>query len=209
MGRPVHLDERVLSTRGLTRTDKEAALDLLGPAIAEVPVYRWLLGEDLDHDVARWYAEVMFSSHVDGGISGTFDDAGLLCGIMVTTHPDRSENSLGDDLRARSVDIIRSIPGFVRRYQELQDNDALSTPAGRFIGITFGAVEPHTRKSGLLGALLDPVFARADSESIPVVARTADPALLEVYQRKFGAVIHGEFTVSDGPTVAIVRRDPR
>ncbi|MGP3706028.1 GNAT family N-acetyltransferase [Gordonia paraffinivorans] len=193
--------------RRLSASDRDAALDLLEGGLQEVPVYRWLLGEDASVDVFRWYGELLFVEHLSG-LRGIFDESGALVALIaVNTNADEAGRA-DDDLRERSKRYITTIAGFAQRFRELKEKSAATAVKEDAIRVIFALVHPDHRRNGTLSTLVEPVIERGRREGLPITASSSDPALKELYRRKWGGQICAEFTLTDGPTVWVQRLDP-
>ncbi len=187
--------------------DKDTALGLLERGLREVPVYRWLLGEDASADTYRWYGELLFTETFHG-LRGLFDDSGSLLALMAISEPSHERVPVDEDLAARTRHHILAIDGFIDRFTELRNANAAASVADHAICIVFVVVHPDHRRAGTLTSLADPVVERGLREGIPVVASTADPVMSEVYTRRWRAPVRAEYSLTDGPTVWVHRSDP-
>lgn len=194
-------------SRPLTESDRESALDLLENGLRETPMYSWLLGDDASAQAYRWYGEVLFAEHRHG-IRGVFDDADTLIALIATSDPERPAGNVDDDLKARIRHYVRALDGFTDRFTELRRTQKDAAVDDRAIEILFALVHPDHRRGGTLTALVDEVVDRGRREDLPVVAGTADATMSEFYVRKWDALVRGEFTLTDGPTVWIHRVAP-
>ncbi|WP_238421871.1 hypothetical protein [Gordonia sp. 'Campus'] len=200
------------TVRPLTDDDRPAALDLLGPEMREVPVYRWLIGEDAPDDAYRWYADVLFTDLLPG-IRGMFAQDGRLIALIAVAEPDHSAQPVGDELAARSQYYVTALPGFIARFRELQQRSAACVVPGA-VSIVFALVHPDHRQAGSLTGLMEPVLTAALGNGARVTTSTADQHMADVYIRKWSGPhwsgrIYDEFTLTDGPTVWFVEGRPR
>ncbi len=192
--------------RKLCASDRDAALDLLENGLREVPVYRWLIGDEAPVDAYRWYGEVLFVECING-IEGIFDGAGgLIALIAVSGSPDEA-GRIDDDLKSRTRRWVRAIDGFADRFQELQSKADETKVAGDAVRVIFALVHSDHRGGGTLAELVDPVVERARRLGLPVTASTSDPRLSELYALKWNCLVRKEFNLTDGPTVWVQRRD--
>lgn len=196
----------VARARPLTADDRELALDLLEMGIREVPVYRWLLGDDAPAEAFRWYGDILFTDHLPGA-RGTFTPAGEMTALLAVAGPDHRTQPVDDELAARSRHFVIALDGFITRFRELQEKSRVRTVDGAH-SIVFALVHPDHRRHGTLGALLDPVLQQALDAGSPVTASTADEHMIEVYERRWGGRVYDEFTLTGGPTVWFLKVDP-
>lgn len=194
-------------TRPLTDDDRPDALDLLGPEMRGVPVYRWLIGEDAPADAYRWYADILFTDLLPG-LRGMFTDDGRLVALIAVAGPDHSAQPISDELASRSQHYVTALAGFIARFRELQEKSAACVVPGA-VSIVFALVHPDHRENGSLTALLEPVLTDALGHGSPVTTSTADRHMVGVYTRKWAGRVYAEFTLTDGPTVWFLRANPR
>ncbi|MDL9946995.1 hypothetical protein QSJ19_15630 [Gordonia sp. ABSL11-1] len=197
-----------VSVRDLSWEDRDLAVPLLAAGVAEVPLYRWLLGAGPDGDVIRWWADSMFAAHVADGARGLVEDDGTMRGVILWSPPNRCQTEYPEDLRRTTAEMVTRIPGFVQRYEEMATAETSASPAEASLGIVFAGVERNCRRRGLLGDLVDPVIAMADDGGAPVVVQTSDPQLAVTYERRWRTTPRTHYTVTGGPTVWILQRDP-
>ncbi|MFE0751152.1 hypothetical protein [Gordonia sp. NPDC058843] len=196
----------VARARALTADDRECALDLLESGIREVPVYRWLMGNDAPTDAFRWYGDILFTDLLPG-MRGMFTPAGEMIALIAVAGPDHQTQPVDDELAARSRHYVVGLDGFISRFRELQEKSRARTVGGAH-SIVFALVHPDHRRYGTLAALLNPVLQRARDAASPVTASTADEHMIDVYARKWGGRVYDEFTLTDGPTVWFLIVDP-
>lgn len=67
---------------------------------------------------------------------------------------------------------------------------------------------PERQGHGLGSVVLQPVLARCDAEGIPAYLESTNPRNHSLYLRH-GFVVTGEIPLPDGPTMALMWRDPR
>ncbi|MDS1115905.1 hypothetical protein RD149_19340 [Gordonia westfalica] len=192
--------------RRLIATDRDAALDLLENGLREVPVYRWLIGDEAPSDAYRWYGEVLFIECMNG-IEGIFDSAGRLTALIAVLGSPSEAGRIDDDLKHRTRQWVQSIDGFADRFRELQSKTDEAKVADEAIRVVFALVERGHRGGGTLAELVDPVVERAQRLELPVTASTSDPRLSDLYARKWNCLVRTEFSLTDGPTVWVQRRD--
>lgn len=190
----------------LTADDRDRALGLLESGIREVPVYRWLLGDDAPAEAFRWYGDILFTDHLPGA-RGMFTPDGELIALIAVAGPDHRTQPVDDELAARSRHFVIALDGFIARFRELQQKSRACTVDGA-ISIVFALVHPDHRRHGTLAALLDPVLRQAAGARSPVTASTADAHMIDVYARRWGGRVFDEFTLTDGPTVWFLTVDP-
>ncbi|RPA06079.1 hypothetical protein [Gordonia sp. OPL2] len=197
-----------VSVRDLNWEDRDIAVPLVATGIGEVPLYRWLLGADPGDDVIHWWADSLFAAHVADGARGLVGDDGTMRGVILWSPPNRRPTEYPEDLRRTTAAMITRIPGFTQRYEEMVTAETAASPAGTSLGIVFAGVERTSRRRGLLGDLVDPVIAMADDGGVPVVVQTCDPQLAVTYERRWRTTPRAHYTVTGGPTVWILQRDP-
>lgn len=195
------------TSRQLSESDRETALDLLEHGLREVPVYRWLIGDDAPVEAYRWYGEILFVEYLHG-LHGVFDEQGELIALIAVSATTDEAGRIDEDLKARTRHQVQAIDGFVHRFTELQRKSEEAQVAERPIRVIFALVRPDHRRGGTLAGLVDPVIQRGRRERLPVTASTSDPQLSELYARKWNALVRAEFTLTDGPTVWVQRVDP-
>lgn len=195
------------TTRQLVESDRDAALDLLEDGLREVPVYRWLIGDDAPPEAYRWYGEILFIEYLHG-LHGVFDSDGDLIALIAVSATDDEAGRIDDDLKERTKRQVKAIDGFINRFTELQRKSEDAQVAENPIRVIFALVRPDHRRGGTLAGLVDPVIERGRRERLPVTASTSDPQLSELYARKWNALVRGEFTLTGGPTVWVQRVDP-
>lgn len=193
-------------SRSLTAADRPPALDLLAAGMQEVPVYRWLLGENSPPEVFRWYGDVLFTDLLPG-LRGLFATTGELTGLIAVAGPDHRTQPVDDELANRTRHFVTALDGLIPRFRELQEKSrALAIDSAH--SIVFALVHPAHRRNGTLAAMLEPVLQEALGAGSPVTASTADAHMVDVYARKWGGRVYGEFTLTDGPTVWFLTVDP-
>ncbi|EON32494.1 hypothetical protein GTC6_11876 [Gordonia terrae C-6] len=195
-----------IRSRPLTAADRPLALNLLAAGMQEVPVYRWLLGDDAPAEAFRWYGDILFTDHLPG-TRGMFTPAGEMTALLAVAGPDHRTQPVDDELAARSRHFVIALDGFITRFRELQQKSRARSVDGAH-SIVFALVHPDHRRHGTLGALLDPVLQQALDAGSPVTASTADEHMIEVYARRWGGRVYDEFTLTDGPTVWFLKVDP-
>jgi hypothetical protein len=195
------------TTRQLAESDRETAIDLLEHGLREVPVYRWLIGDDAPVEAYRWYGEILFIEYLHG-LHGVFDERGELIALIAVSATADEAGRVDDDLKARTRHHVQAIDGFINRFTELQRKSEEAQVAENPIRVIFALVRPDHRRGGTLAGLVDPVIERGRLERLPVTASTSDPRLSELYARKWNAQVRAEFTLTDGPTVWVQRVDP-
>lgn len=111
--------------------------------------------------------------------------------------------------------IVRQAPGMVKalgrhtvralRFLDVVEKQHPTEPHW-YLGV-LGTSPPHQGK-GIGAALLAPVLDRCDREGVPAYLESSKPTNIPYYQR-FGFETTGEISVSGGPTVWPMWRDPR
>ncbi|ETA06086.1 MULTISPECIES: hypothetical protein [Gordonia] len=202
-----HAAYRNQAARPLVVSDRDGALDLLENGLREVPVYRWLIGDDAPADAYRWYGEVLLVECMNG-LQGIFDDTGNLTAVIAVSESSEEAGVVDGELKDRTRRWVQRIDGFVDRFRELQSKTDEAKVADEAIRVIFALVHPERRGGGTLAALVDPVVERARRLGMPVTASTSDPRLSELYARKWNCLVRAEFTLTDGPTVWVQRLDP-
>lgn len=195
------------TTRQLLASDRNAALDLLQYGLREVPVYRWLIGEDAPGDAYRWYGEILFIEYLPG-LRGAFDERGALIALIAVSAPTDEAGRIDDDLKERTKQIVQELDGFIHRFTELQRKSEEAQVAENPIKVIFALVHPEHRRGGTLAGLVDPVIERGRREGLPVTCSTSDEQLSALYARRWDAQVRAQFTLTDGPTVWVQRVDP-
>lgn len=195
------------TTRQLLASDRDAALDLLQYGLREVPVYRWLIGEDAPADAYRWYGEILFIEYLPG-LRGAFDERGELIALIAVSAPTDEAGRIDDDLKERTKQIVQELDGFIHRFTELQRKSEEAQVAENPIRVIFALVHPDHRRGGTLAGLVDPVIERGRREGLPVTCSTSDERLSALYARRWDAQVRAQFTLTDGPTVWVQRVDP-
>jgi GNAT superfamily N-acetyltransferase len=195
------------TTRQLLASDRNAALDLLQYGLREVPVYRWLIGEDAPADAYRWYGEILFIEYLPG-LRGAFDERGALIALIAVSAPTDEAGRIDDDLKERTKQIVQELDGFIHRFTELQRKSEEAQVAENPIKVIFALVHPEHRRGGTLAGLVDPVIERGRREGLPVTCSTSDEQLSALYARRWDAQVRAQFTLTDGPTVWVQRVDP-
>ena len=193
-------------SRALTTADRPLALDLLTAGMQEVPVYRWLLGENSPPEVFRWYGDVLFTDLLPG-LRGLFATTGELIGLIAVAGPGHRTQPVDDELATRTRHFVTTLDGLIPRFRELQEKSHRWSVDGAH-SIVFALVHPDHRKHGTLAMMLEPVLNEALGAGSPVTASTADAHMIDVYARKWGGRVYGEFTLTDGPTVWFLTVDP-
>ncbi|WP_238421271.1 hypothetical protein [Gordonia sp. 'Campus'] len=196
-----------MTIRPLSLPDLDLALDLLQDGLREVPMYRWLIGDDAEPDAYRWYGEILFVEYLHG-LRGIFDDAGVLIALIAVSDNTEESGRIDDDLKERTRRRIRELDGFPHRFNELQQKSAESTVADDPIRVIFVLIHPDHRGGGILAQLVDPVVARVHREGRPLTCSTSDAQLSDLYARRWSAFVRAQFTLTDGPTVWVQRIDP-
>ncbi|MFE0749394.1 hypothetical protein [Gordonia sp. NPDC058843] len=195
------------TTRQLVESDREAALDLLENGLREVPVYRWLIGDDAPPDAYRWYGEILFIEYLHG-LHGVFDEEGELIALIAVSATNDEAGRIDDDLKERTKRQVKAINGFIHRFTELQRKSEETQVAENPIRVIFALVHPDHRRGGTLAGLVDPVIERGRRERVPVTCSTSDEQLSALYARRWNALVRAEFALTDGPTVWVQRVDP-
>lgn len=184
------------------------AVALIARGVLEVPLYRWLLGDEKLNDRATLWAELLIASHGGDGARGCYDETGGLRGVALFAAPGRTPPMYTDTLRERTRAMVQEVPGFLGRYREMTEADADYRPSSTPLDIVFASVDASARRSGVLAELVDPLIETADRAGVSVLARASDPALAAVYERRWGTTPRARYRVTDGPTVWILQRDP-
>ncbi|MEO9326619.1 hypothetical protein [Gordonia aurantiaca] len=200
-------DTSATQTRPMTEEDREAALDLLESGLQEVPMYRWLLGEDAPSDAYRWYGELLFAENL-AGLKGTFDAAGDLIALVAFSEPGRRSAPVSEELKAQNNHWVRALPGFPQRLTELRTKAADASVADEPLSIMFALVRPDHRRNGTLTALVDPIVRDGLRRGWVVVTTTADPVMSDYYARRWNAPVRARYTLTDGPSLFVHRADP-
>jgi hypothetical protein len=190
----------------LTAADREQALDLLETGLREVPMYEWLLGRNAQPDAYRWYGEVLFTDYLPG-LYGQFTETGELMAVVATSGPDHETQSVDDDLRARTRHFVTTLDGFIERFTELREKSRTSMLTGT-VSLVFGLVHQDHRMSRALSNLLQPIVDEAGRRGLLVTLGTGDPQLRDVSRRSWGGEGYGEFDLTDGPTVWLLKVEP-
>lgn len=198
--------ERV-TCRILEPDDRAAAVDLVADAIMELPAYRWLCGEALTAESARWLADVRCVGIDWGGVLGAFDAAGKLCGVAVLTLPGAPVPDPTAEQVEFTTRFVRDNPGFAERYMEMGRATDQFLVGDDCIDVAFAAVAPDVRMAGVLSALVLAVGALAVERGLSVVLRTTFPDHAEAYRRKWLVAELGSYAHPCGETVWVFRRD--
>lgn len=196
--------ESVAGSRHLTVDDKEVALDLLESGLQEVPVYRWLLGEDAPPDAYRWLGELLFEENIHG-LYGVFESDELIA-LAAVTDPESPPAAGSEQLKERTRHYVRSLDGFVDRYREFRQACADATVPDA-IDILLVLVHPDHRRRGVNDQFAGPALEEARRRGVPVTTSTSYP-YMSAYYLKYNAPVHAEYTLTDGPTVWVHRWDP-
>ncbi|GAA12204.1 hypothetical protein GOALK_050_00580 [Gordonia alkanivorans NBRC 16433] len=199
--------DSISNTRLLTADERAEALDLLETGLWEVPMYRWLLGPSAESDAYRWFGEVLFADHLPG-LHGRFSETGDLLGLVATAEPNHSTQPVDQDLTARTRHFVTTLDGFVERFTELREKSRESMLTGT-VRLVFGLVHPDHRRRRVLSDLLRPIVDQTGRRGLSATLGTADPQLREFFcRRSWGGEVYGEFSLTDGPTVWLVRIGP-
>ncbi len=181
--------------RVLTRDDLPAILDLLRGVLAEIPLYRWVLGDAADDRAALdWCGEFLVASQlprdkVHGAFAG--DD---LVGVMVWGTPDEPAILPPEFVEATTV-FLRGRPDIYVRLQEHAtrlSSLAIEQPAAECY---FAAVHRDHRRQGTLAGLIAPIVETAKERRIAGTMATAEPNLAAYLMRAWGASAHGSVDV--------------
>ncbi|MDL9937931.1 hypothetical protein QSJ18_14350 [Gordonia sp. ABSL1-1] len=202
-----------LCVRDLGPADEASALEVLERSVVEVPLYRWLLGDECTAEQARRWSQVLLAVHLHDGARAVFaEEPGRLtprmCGLVLWSSTDHARGGDAGRLHRLITDMGQADAGFLRRYQEMAAADAAAWTPPASVDVVFAAVAPNMRRTGVLADLVDHVVALADRNGVAVIARASDPALAATYERRWSTTPRAEFVVTDGPRVQILQRDP-
>jgi GNAT superfamily N-acetyltransferase len=192
--------------RPATRDDRAVALRTIVRGFATDPLLRFFFPEDHVYDAsAPVFFGFLFDIRLDRGEVLLADD-GLAVALWTPpeglTIPDAEvDRRWASDVspRLREEDQAR-----IERFEAAHEGIAPEGPH-RYLGVL--ATDPDHRGRGLARAVLDPVFARDDTEGIPAHLETCTPQNLPFYAR-FGFGVHAETTIEDGPRLWELVRQP-
>ena len=183
--------DREVSCRMLGPGDREQVVDLVSAAYLELPVYRWLFGDALSYESARWLADIRCGVLESGDAFGAFDASGVLVGVVLLRVPGRSPAPASEEQVAYTKAFVTAHPDFAQRYAAMRDADAAVWSNPEAIDVSLAIVSPNTRNTGVLSALVLEVGDLAEARGESVVLRTNDPALADMYRRKWSLADRG------------------
>ena len=200
-----------LTTRAIRLDDPQErarAVELLAQGIADIPHFKWLMGELMSTQLVRWLAEVTLSPARTDGVHGTFTDSGELCAVVVWSASDHTACAPDPDLVARGVELFGHDVGFMERYRQSQEPDVGTWSVPGALSVSVATVAPDYRRRGVLRAAVEPVIAESLRRDVPGVLRTGTRDLADAYVRLFSAVELGNYKLSDGSTVWVLEVPP-
>lgn len=185
--------------RRLTRSDAEAAADVLARAFANDPLWRYLFPEPtrraaLVHQAFRTFVPSFVANYVGLGIGVPLE------GVAVWSAPDQAppplDALLGPNLLALVFSpflaaIPRVAPVFAR-FEALQRRYA---PDPHYYLSTIGVL-PEAQGRGRASALIRPVLAQADTRGLTAYTETMTLENVPLYQH-YGFVVREEVAVPD------------
>ena len=200
-----------LTTRAIRLDDPQErarAVELLAQGIADIPHFKWLMGELMSTQLVRWLAEVTLSPARTDGVHGTCTDSGELCAVVVWSASDHTACAPDPDLVARGVELFGHDVGFMERYRQSQEPDVGTWSVPGALSVSVATVAPEYRRRGVLRAAVEPVIAESLRRDVPGVLRTGTRDLADAYVRLFSAVELGNYKLSDGSTVWVLEVPP-
>ncbi|HQV19880.1 MAG TPA: hypothetical protein PLC22_16385, partial [Gordonia sp. (in: high G+C Gram-positive bacteria)] len=138
-----------MTTRAIRLDDPQErarAVELLAQGIADIPHFKWLMGELMSTQLVRWLAEVTLSPARTDGVHGTFTDSGELCAVVVWSASDHTACAPDPDLVARGVELFGHDVGFMERYRQSQEPDVGTWSVPGALSVSVATVAPEYRR---------------------------------------------------------------
>lgn len=193
--------------RPATSADVPAAARALADAFATDPVWRWLAG-DGPHWTAgatRWFAAYLRHqlAHdgevlVDEGVRG--------CAVWLPPKRWRGTASEGLALAVPSVRLFRT--GMVRALRNISSIEGAHPAEPEHWYLALLGTDPAHQGAGVGSALLAGPLARCDEQGLPAYLESSKEQNVPFYGRH-GFEVVGEITMTDGPTLWRMWREPR
>ena len=157
-----------LTTRAIRLDDPQErarAVELLAQGIADIPHFKWLMGELMSTQLVRWLAEVTLSPARTDGVHGTFTDSGELCAVVVWSASDHTACAPDPDLVARGVELFGHDVGFMERYRQSQEPDVgtWSVPGALSVSVATVAGAAGPTSARILGLRTMAVRGRCEA----------------------------------------------
>ena len=193
--------------RPLTGVDLESAARVLGDGFAEMPVYRYLLGDHVDRVTVRiGLARVLLRRLLDGGyVAGVHDDARLIG--LVAWFRDGDEQLLPSAaVDPADVEFLLAYPDVARRLLELAQAP-LPVPEPRAVTLSHIVVVPDRRHAGIVPVLADVVIEVAVAAETFFYAWTGSVELRERFCRGWNLTPFAEHRLPDGTVLYGIRSE--
>ena len=188
-----------VAVRPLTEAELPDAIALVSAGLAEIPVFRWLLGPHRDDPVAvEWLASVFIAPHAAlGRVEAAVAGDGTVVGIVAWSAPDLPDPPLPEAVAEQSAAVLGDRQDIVERLRELAAASALHQIPGAHTQIVLGVVDPAVRRSGIPDRLAQPAIDEAIRTGTDIFMTTSDIRLGDAHERTYGAVLDGTHPVGD------------
>ncbi|WP_132992887.1 hypothetical protein [Gordonia zhaorongruii] len=169
------------------------ATEILADCVAEIPLYRWLLGEHVDDQSKReWLSEILIRPllHVGCVVGAVADDR--LIGVLLWQAHDVDLAPGGEPpLTPADVQVAIDTPGLRERLLELWTSDVLVAPAEDAVNCMLVAVLPEFRRASVTLDMMREVQEFCIRSNRPFYAWTGSAPLRWWFQDGWSATEFG------------------